>query len=56
MAGFPTLACLILLLSGVQLFCFGIVGQYLAKNYTEVKNRPVYIVKDAFDNGTDKGV
>lgn len=45
-AGFPTLATLILLASGVQLFFIGILGQYLAKSYTENKHRPVYIVKE----------
>jgi glycosyltransferase involved in cell wall biosynthesis len=49
-AGYPTLACLILLLSGVQLFCMGILGQYMAKNYAETKNRPVYIVKDVIES------
>ena len=50
-AGFPTLACLILMLSGIQLLSVGILGQYLAKNYTESKERPVYIVKEELDNG-----
>ncbi len=50
-AGFPTLACLILMLSGIQLLSVGILGQYLAKNYTESKERPVYVVKEELDNG-----
>ncbi len=45
-AGFPTLATLLLLTSGIQLLCVGVIGQYLAKNYTETKGRPMYIVKD----------
>ena len=36
--------CIILMLSGIQLFTIGIVGQYLAKTYLEVKKRPIYIV------------
>lgn len=52
-AGFPTLATLLLLTSGVQLLCLGVLGQYLAKNYTESKQRPVYIVKDIYQNGVD---
>lgn len=44
--GWPTLACLILFLSGVQLLCIGILGQYLAKTYLETKKRPIYIVKE----------
>lgn len=50
-AGFPTLACLILMLSGIQLLSVGILGQYMAKNYTESKERPVFIVKEELDNG-----
>ncbi len=49
-AGFPTLCSLILLLSGIQLLCIGIVGQYLAKMYEEIKDRPLYIVKEEYDN------
>ena len=36
------------MVSGVQLFCLGIVGQYLSKTYMEVKNRPIYLVKEDF--------
>lgn len=49
-AGYPTIVSLLLLTSGIQLLCTGIIGQYLAKNYTETKNRPVYIVKDLLDS------
>lgn len=45
-AGWPSTICIILLVSGVQMFCMGIMGQYMAKTYLEVKNRPIYIVKD----------
>jgi len=45
-AGFPALICVILLLGGIQLFCIGIVGQYLSKTYLETKKRPIYIVRD----------
>ncbi len=45
-SGWPSLVCIISLISGVQLFCLGIVGQYLAKTYMEVKHRPVFIIKD----------
>jgi len=34
------------MISGVQLLCLGIVGQYLAKTYMEVKDRPIYLVKE----------
>ncbi len=45
-SGWPSLVCIISLISGVQLFCMGIIGQYLAKTYLEVKRRPIYIVKE----------
>lgn len=45
-SGWPSLVCIILLVSGVQLFCIGIVGQYLAKAYLEVKARPIYLLKE----------
>ena len=44
--GWPSLVCIISLVSGVQLFCLGIVGQYMSKMYMEVKNRPIYLVKE----------
>lgn len=45
--GWPSLVCIILFLAGIQLFCIGIVGQYLAKTYLEVKGRPVYLLRDS---------
>ncbi len=45
-SGWPSLVCIILMTSGVQFFCTGILGQYLAKTYMEVKNRPIYLVKE----------
>lgn len=45
-SGWPSLVCIIMMVSGVQLFCLGIVGQYLSKTYMEVKNRPIYLVKE----------
>ncbi|WP_022765748.1 glycosyltransferase family 2 protein [Butyrivibrio sp. XPD2006] len=44
--GWASMVCIILFVSGVQLFCVGIVGQYLSKTYLEVKKRPLYIVKE----------
>ena len=44
--GFPTLICVMFLLGGLQLFCIGIVGQYLAKTYLETKKRPIYLVQE----------
>lgn len=45
-SGWPSLVCIILLVSGVQFFCTGILGQYLAKTYMEVKKRPIYLIKE----------
>lgn len=45
-SGWPSTICIILFTSGIQLFCTGIIGQYIAKNYLETKNRPIYIVKE----------
>lgn len=45
--GWPSLVCIILFLAGVQLFCIGIVGQYLAKTYLEVKGRPIYLLRES---------
>ncbi len=45
-SGWPSLVCIISLISGVQLFCLGIVGQYLSRTYMEVKRRPVYLIKE----------
>lgn len=47
--GWTSMVCIILLLSGVQLFCFGIFGQYMAKMYMEIKRRPHYIVACSSD-------
>ena len=45
-SGWPSLVCIISLVSGVQLFCLGILGQYLSKTYMEVKKRPIYLIKE----------
>lgn len=47
-SGWPSLVCIILMTSGVQFFCTGILGQYLAKAYMEVKKRPIYLVRERF--------
>jgi glucosyltransferase len=45
--GWASTVCIILLCSGIQLFTTGILGQYIAKTYTEVKQRPHFIIKEA---------
>lgn len=49
-AGWASTVCIILFVSGIQLFCTGILGQYMAKSYMETKGRPVYIVKEGSRN------
>ena len=49
-SGWPSLACLIIFMGGIQLFFLGIIGMYLSKIYLETKKRPLYIIKE-----TEKG-
>lgn len=53
-SGWPSLVCIITLLGGLQLFSLGIVGNYMAKMYLEIKNRPKYIVSDTNIDSTGK--
>ncbi len=46
-SGWPSLACIIFMVSGIQLLCLGVIGEYLAKMYMEVKDRPIYIIKES---------
>jgi len=50
--GWPSLVSIILLLSGVQLLCLGIIGKYIGKIFLETKNRPLFIIKETDDNIT----
>lgn len=45
-SGWPSMVCIMFFVSGIQLFSLGIIGQYLSKTYLEVKNRPIYIIKE----------
>lgn len=45
-SGWSSMACIIFLVSGIQLLTLGIIGKYLAKMYLEVKNRPIYIIRE----------
>lgn len=48
--GFPTIICTIFFLGGIQLLSIGVLGQYLAKSYLEVKNRPIYIARETSEH------
>ena len=48
--GWPSLVCIMFFIGGIQLFCHGILGQYLSKTYLETKNRPKYIIKETNKN------
>lgn len=52
--GWPSLVCIILFVGGIQLFCTGILGQYLSKTYLEVKRRPQYIIQETEKDYLDK--
>ena len=53
--GFATLIVMVSFLGGLQLLCIGILGQYMAKSYTEVKKRPKYIVRQSTISINNKG-
>ena len=48
--GWTSTICVIIFIGGIQLFCIGIMGQYIGKTYMESKNRPIYIVLKSNDN------
>ena len=51
--GWPSLVCIVFLLSGIQLFCMGIQGQYISKTYMETKNRPKYLIKEQSEDNDE---
>ncbi len=54
-SGWPSMVCIMFFLSGIQLFCTGIIGQYLSKTYLETKKRPIYIIKETEEINKLKG-
>ena len=53
--GWPSLACMVMFMGGIQLFCMGILGQYMAKTYLETKRRPIYILAETDEGRTHGG-
>lgn len=51
--GYATIVVLVLLLGGIQLFSLGLLGEYIAKMYVQVKNRPIYILKEYLSSDED---
>ena len=45
-SGWPSMVCIMLFIGGIQLFCIGILGEYFAKAYMELKKRPIFICKE----------
>ena len=50
-AGWASTICAIIFIGGIELFCMGVIGQYIAKTYIETKRRPHYIISET--NGKD---
>ena len=53
-AGWASTICIIIFIGGIQLFCLGIMGQYIAKIYLETKHRPHYIISETNVNGAER--
>ena len=53
-AGWASLVCVIVFIGGFQLFCLGIMGQYIAKIYLETKHRPHFIIADTNMNEAER--
>ncbi|MCR5746914.1 MAG: glycosyltransferase family 2 protein, partial [Lachnospiraceae bacterium] len=48
-SGWSSMVCIMLLIAGIQLFCMGVIGQYLSKTYLETKRRPIFIARKTSD-------
>lgn len=55
-SGWPSLACIVIFTSGLQMFFLGIIGMYLSKAYLEVKGRPIYIVRETEKELKEKSI
>jgi dolichol-phosphate mannosyltransferase len=53
-AGWATLILAVLFMGGVEMFCFGIVGEYIGRIYTEIKQRPLFLVREVLETAPAK--
>ncbi|MBR6329289.1 MAG: glycosyltransferase family 2 protein [Lachnospiraceae bacterium] len=53
-AGWASTMCVIIFIGGLQMFCVGVIGRYIAKTYTESKHRPHYIIAESNDEAAKK--
>ena len=53
-AGWASTVCIIVFIGGIQLFCLGVIGQYIGRTYTETKKRPHYIIRDSSEKNIEK--
>jgi polyisoprenyl-phosphate glycosyltransferase len=53
-AGWATLILAVLFMGGIEMFCFGIVGEYIGRVYTETKQRPLFLVREVLETAPDK--
>lgn len=53
-AGWASTVCIIVFIGGIQLFCLGVIGQYIGRTYTETKRRPHYIISDSSETDIEK--
>ena len=54
-AGWASTVCIVIFIGGIQLFCLGIMGQYIARTYMETKRRPHYIIAETEQTRRDRG-
>ena len=52
--GYATIVVLVLFLGGMQLFCLGLLGEYISKIYVQVKNRPIFVLKEHLGKNVKK--
>jgi polyisoprenyl-phosphate glycosyltransferase len=54
-AGWATLILAVLFIGGVEMFCFGILGEYIGRIYTEIKQRPLFVIRETLEPSASAG-